>query len=40
LLYQIAGIMGALAGAAVMLGLCWAITLLLPEDRAACAKPA
>jgi len=38
LLYQMAGIMGALAGAAVMLGLCWAITLSLPEDRAACAE--
>jgi predicted MFS family arabinose efflux permease len=38
LLYQMAGIMGALAGAAVMLGLCWAITLALPEDRAACAE--
>jgi len=33
-----AGIMGALVGAAVMLGLCWAITLLLPEGRGAYAK--
>jgi hypothetical protein len=40
LLYQMAGIMGALAGAAVMLGLCWAITLLLPEGRGAYAKSA
>jgi predicted MFS family arabinose efflux permease len=38
LLYQMGGIMGALAGAAVMLGLCWAITLLLPADRAACVE--
>jgi predicted MFS family arabinose efflux permease len=38
LLYQMAGIMGALAGAAVMLCLCWAITLALPDDRAACAE--
>jgi predicted MFS family arabinose efflux permease len=38
LLYQMAGIMGALAGAAVMLGLCWAITLALPDDRPACAE--
>jgi hypothetical protein len=27
-----------LAGAAIMLGLCWAITLLLPADRAACVE--
>jgi predicted MFS family arabinose efflux permease len=40
LLYQMAGIMGALAGAAVMLGLCWAITLLLPQERGAYAEPA
>jgi NAD(P)-dependent dehydrogenase (short-subunit alcohol dehydrogenase family) len=40
LLYQMAGIMGALVGAAVMLGLCWAITLLLPEGRGAYAKSA
>ncbi|MCA4919854.1 MAG: MFS transporter, partial [Roseomonas sp.] len=40
LLYQMAGIMGALAGAAVMLGLCWAITLLLPAGRGAYAKSA
>lgn len=38
LLYQMAGIMGALGGAAVMLGLCWAITLALPAGRAACAE--
>jgi len=38
LLYQMAGITGALAGAAVMLSLCWAITLALPANRAACAK--
>lgn len=40
LLYQMAGIMGALAGAAVMLGLCWAITLLLPQERGAYAQSA
>jgi len=40
LLYQTAGIMGALAGAAVMLGLCWAITLLLPQERGAYAEAA
>jgi predicted MFS family arabinose efflux permease len=40
LLYQMAGIMGALAGAAVMLGLCWAITLLLPQERGAYAEAA
>ncbi|MGI9129670.1 MAG: organoarsenical effux MFS transporter ArsJ [Roseomonas sp.] len=38
LLYQMAGIIGALGGAAMMLGFCWAITLSLPADRAACAE--
>jgi len=38
LLYQAGGIMGALAGAAIMLFLCWAITLLLPEARNACTE--
>jgi predicted MFS family arabinose efflux permease len=40
LLYQMAGITGALVGAAVMLVLCWVITLLLPEGRGAYAKSA
>jgi predicted MFS family arabinose efflux permease len=38
LLYQAGGIMGALTGAAIMLFLCWAITLLLPEARNACTE--
>ena len=37
LLYQAAGIMGALAGAAVVPGLCGAITLFLPPERTAWA---
>jgi predicted MFS family arabinose efflux permease len=33
LLYQAGGMAGCLAGSAVMLALCWAITLLLPTSR-------
>jgi hypothetical protein len=37
MLYQVGGIVACLAGAAVMLAICWAVTFLLPQGDAAVA---
>ncbi len=37
-LYQMGGIVAGLTGSAIMLGLCWAITLVLPQHRTAPAE--